>query len=147
MMKRGGAEGGSMTRVETVEWRRQRRSTGRRSVRGNWTWGMAALVVTATATMAVVWQKVRFQGVALHHNKLVEKHERLVSDLEAERFEFQRRATRATLIPKAAKLGLTNVPTEDLLLVAFDGVPPPANPILDGFVGEALASSGARDGR
>jgi hypothetical protein len=136
-----------MKRADSVEWRRNRRGMGGRSVRGNWAWGMTALAILATAAMAVVWQKVRFEGVALRHTDLAEAHERLTGDLEAERFEFQRRATRATLVPKAARLGLVDVGTDAILLVSFPDAPAPTNPILDGFVGEALASSGERAGR
>ena len=136
-----------MKRADTVEWRRHRRGTGQRSVRGNWAWGMTALLVLATAGMGVVWQKVRYEGDSIRHADLIAANARLVGELETERYEFNRRATRATLVPMAEKLGLVDVPSDDIVLVSFPDAPAPANPILDGFVGVAQASSGARDGR
>ncbi|MDZ4805540.1 MAG: hypothetical protein SGI90_11835 [Candidatus Eisenbacteria bacterium] len=76
------------------------------------------------------------------------RHDRLKSDLEAERFEFQKRANRATLLPRAAALGLVDIRTDGIILVSFqDGDDRPANPLLDGFVGEALASDPTSAGR
>ena len=136
-----------MKRADTVEWRRHRRGTGHRSVRGNWTWGMTALFVLATAGMGVVWQKVRYEGEALRHADLSGRHERLVSELETEKYEMQRQATRARLVPKAEELGLVDVGSDGIVLVSFPDAPAPTNPILNGLVGEAMASSGARAGR
>jgi hypothetical protein len=136
-----------MKRADTVEWRRHRRGTGRSSVRGNWAWGMTALVVLAMAGMGVVWQRVRYEGEALRHADLASRQERLVSEREIEMSELHRRATWATLVPKAEKLGLVDVASDGIVLVSFADETAPADPILNGFVGEALASTGARDGR
>ena len=136
-----------MKRADTVEWRRHRRGTGKRSVRGNWAWGMTALLVLATAGMGVVWQKVRYEGDSIRYAGLQAERARLTGELETERFEFNRRATRATLVPKAERLGLVEVGSDAIVLVSFPDAPAPVNPILDGLVGEALASSGARAGQ
>ncbi|HEX7878674.1 MAG TPA: hypothetical protein VF720_04660 [Candidatus Eisenbacteria bacterium] len=136
-----------MKRADAVEWRRHRRGTGKRSLRGNWAWGITALLVLATAGMGVVWQKVRYEGDAIRHADLMAMNARLTGELETEKFEFNQHATRATLVPKADQLGLVDVPSDAIVLVSFPDAPAPTNPILDGFVGEALASSGARDGQ
>ena len=137
-----------MTRRELVEWRRPRRGSGRHSVRGNWVWGVSALIVVATAAMGVVWQKVRFEGIALQHKDLADENARLRSALESETFDFTRRATRATLVPRAEKLGLVDVGTDGILLVTFNGdEAAPSNPLLDGLVAPAMAADGGRDRR
>ena len=59
-----------MNRPGVGEWRRKRRSHGGRSFRSGWVWGVTTLVVLSSTAMCVVWQKVRFEGVALTHSDL-----------------------------------------------------------------------------
>lgn len=151
-----------MNRSGVVEWRRKRRGPGGRPFRSGWVWGVTTLVVLSASAMSVVWQKVRYEGVGLRYADLSAENDRLSSDLEAEKFEFQKRARRATLLPRANELGLVDIHTDDIILVSFpDGDDRPGNPLLGGLVGEALASdqapagsrpgstpeSGERDGR
>lgn len=137
-----------MKRAVAGEWRRGYRRGGGRSFRSRWVWGVTTLVVLTSASMGVVWQKVRYEGEAMKHEDLKQAHDQLRSNIEAETFEFTKRATRANLLPRALDLGFVDIPTEGIILVSFNDLQGhPDNPLLGGLVGEAMASNRSEAGR
>ncbi len=121
-----------------------------------------ALAILSGASLAVVWQKIRYEGVALRYTGLARENDRLNSGLENGLFAFQKNAARSTLVPRAIKIGLVDVRPSDIVLVSMEGIDTsPPNELFTGIMGEAQAadknstldrqlvhpSPGARDGR
>jgi len=137
-----------MKRAVAGEWRRGHQRGGGRSFRSKWVWGVTTLVVLTSASMSVVWQKVRYECEAMEHEELKQANDELRSGLEGEKFEFTKRATRANLMPRANDLGLVPVQTEGIILVSFDDSQgQPENQLLGGLVGVAMASDRSDVGR
>jgi hypothetical protein len=109
-------------------------------VRRAWVVPVAALAIVAAATLAVVGQKVRYDGVQAEYDRARNQNELLRSDLSAHSVRLQRRATPAQLLPMAEKLGLTETTADQIALVAFaDPAPDAGRGLLGQIVPEAQA--------
>lgn len=130
-----------MTRhMETRDWT-GRRTTGRRRAADGWLWATASILVLATGAVAVVWEQVMFNSTLLQFEAAHREQEKLLSDVNARRLKLQRTATRSTLLPRAAELGLVDSNPEDILLVDLGPDGPASGPgLLDGLVPEAMAA-------